>query len=138
MAKGPYLTPKIKRLTAQIYSEDHQIKPTKARESLLKKMKAEGLDEIFGSNFPSVSTVSKHLKEYRDKDEARSLESKGLDKPWSTFSLREYQKPYPPYYISGFGGERLWVVTSLFERLSGPLVSMALPIIYQLGPCILF
>jgi len=58
-------------------------------------MKAEGLHEIFGPSFPSISTVSKELKSLRNNDEARSPESKGLDQPWSLGCLanREYYIP---------------------------------------------
>lgn len=106
MAKGPYLTPKVNDLIAEIYRKDRQIKAPKARELLLKRMKAEGLDEIFGPNFPGVSTVSNKLKEYRDKDEARSPESKELDKPWTIGSLAKY--PIPP--------EALPLVISTYEK----------------------
>ena len=99
MAKGPYLTRKIKELIANIYFDDRQIKPAKARELLLKRMRAEGLDEIFGSNFPSVSTVSKELKGCRDKDEARSPESKELDKPWSIGRIAAEGYDIPPESI---------------------------------------
>lgn len=94
MPKGPYLTPKIKNLIKRIYIDNRQIGPAKAREQLLKRMKAEGLDEIFGPDFPSVSSVSKELKRLRGIDEERSDELKGLDEPWSPHSLPKY--PIPP------------------------------------------
>jgi len=93
MAKGPHLTDRIKQMIAEIYVADHQIKPGRAQEELLKRMKAEGLDEIFGSNYPSRSTVSKELKSLRERDEARSPKSQGLDEPWTIGSLSEYPMP---------------------------------------------
>jgi len=90
MAKGAYLTPRIKELITQTYLDDRQIRPTEARKLLLKRMKAEGLHEIFGPNFPSISTVSKELKSLRERDEARSPKSQGLDEPWTIGSLSEY------------------------------------------------
>lgn len=93
MAKGPHLTDGIKQMIAEIYVADHQIKPGRAQEELLKSMKAEGLNEIFGSNYPSRSTVSKELKSLRERDEARSPKSQGLDEPWTIGSLSEYPIP---------------------------------------------
>lgn len=93
MAKGPHLTDRIKQMIAEIYVADHQIRPGRAQEELLKRMKAEGLDEIFGSNYPSRSTVSKELKSLRERDEARSPKSQGLDEPWTIGSLSEYPIP---------------------------------------------
>jgi hypothetical protein len=94
MAKGAYITPKIKALVARIYLENHrQIGPTKAREELLKKMKAEDLDKIFGPNFPSVSSVSKLLKECSDRYEEQSSELKELDKPWRVLDIVEHAIP---------------------------------------------
>lgn len=90
MAKGPYLTDRIKSLIAGIYNGDPQIKPTKARTLLLKSMREEGLNETFGSDFPSVSAVSKVLKELREMDEARPPHLKKLDRPWSITTLSEY------------------------------------------------
>lgn len=94
MAKGAYLTPRIRELITRLYLDDRQIRPIEAHKLLLQKMKAEGLHEIFGPSFPSISTVSKELKSLREKDEARSPESKGLDEPWTIGSLSEY--PIPP------------------------------------------
>ncbi len=93
MAKGPHLTDRIKQMIAEIYVADHQIKPSRAQEELLKKMKADGLNQIFGSNYPSRSTVSKELKSLRERDEARSPKSQGLDEPWTIGSLSEYPIP---------------------------------------------
>jgi hypothetical protein len=96
MAKGAYLTPRIRELITRIYLDDRQIRPTEAHKLLLQKMKAEGLHEIFGPSFPSISTVSKELKSLREKDEARSSTSKGLDEPWTIASvgpLSEYPIP---------------------------------------------
>jgi len=93
MAKGAYLTPRIKELITQTHLDDRQIRPIEARKLLLKRMKAEGLHEIFGPNFPSISTVSKELKSLRERDEARSPKSQGLDEPWTIGSLSEYPIP---------------------------------------------
>lgn len=106
MAKAPYLTPQIKQLIREIYRRDRQIRPVRARELLLKKMREQGLHEIFGSDYPSMSTVSNKLKEFRDKDGSRSPESKGLDEAWSLSSLPDY--PMPP--------EALPVVASILEK----------------------
>ena len=94
MSKGPYLTPKVKRMLLEIYVADRQIKPSKARELLLERMKAKGLNEIFGSDYPHGSTVSNQLKLLREKDEGRLPESKELDEPWHLSSLPKY--PIPP------------------------------------------
>jgi len=94
MAKGAYLTPRIRELITRIYLDDRQIRPTEAHKLLLLKMKAEGLHEIFGPSFPSISTVSKELKSLRERDEARSPKSQGLDKPWTIGSLSG--DPIPP------------------------------------------
>jgi hypothetical protein len=90
MAKGPYLTPRIRKLIAHIYIENRAIRPTDARNKLLQKMKNEGLDKIFGPNFPGISTVSKELKAIRERDEARLHELKELDKPWNILSLKDH------------------------------------------------
>jgi len=108
MAKGAYLTPRIKKLVAKIYLENHrQIGPTKAREELLEKMRGEGLDKIFGPDFPGVSSVSKLLKEYDERYEGQSPELKELDKPWSTISMSKY--PIPPEALPAV--LQLWVWT---------------------------
>jgi uncharacterized protein YciI len=97
MAKGAYVTPRIKELLAQIYIGNRSIRSTEAHRLLLQKMKAEGLDEIFGPNFPGISTVSKELKSLRQKDEARSPQSQGLDAPWTIGSVGPLLKyPIPP------------------------------------------
>ena len=106
MAKGAYLTPRIKNLIAKIYLEHRDYRPTKAREELLKKMKDQGLHEIFGTDFPSVSSVSKQLKEYRDRDEERLPVSKELDKPWTFSSLAKY--PIAP--------EAIPLIVSIYEK----------------------
>ena len=93
MAKGPYLIPRIENILRDIYLANRQIKPKEARESLLEAMKREELDQTFGSNFPSISTVSKELKGLRDKDAARSPESKGLDAPWNVVAMAKYDIP---------------------------------------------
>lgn len=95
MAKGPHLTDRIKELLAQIYVTDRQTRPAKARELLLKAMKAEDLDEFFGADYPAISTVSKELKSLRERDTARPPESKRLDQPWSLGCLanRDYHIP---------------------------------------------
>jgi hypothetical protein len=53
-------------------------------------MQDEGLHEIFGRDYPCVSTVSKELTDRRNKDAARSSESKGLDAEWTIQSLSKY------------------------------------------------
>ena len=90
MAKGPYLTDEIRELIADIYREDPPIKPTRARGLLLDRMRERGLNEFFGSNYPSVSAVSKALKEFRRIDQERTPQSKKLDGPWSILTLAEY------------------------------------------------
>lgn len=113
MAKGAYLTPRIKNLIAKIYLENHRrIGPTKAREELLRKMKEEELDKIFGPDFPSVSSVSLQLKKCTKYDEERLPESKRLDEPWSTVTLVKY--PIPPEALLSV--LRAWVYTS--EKLN--------------------
>jgi len=87
MPKGPYLTPLIKNLIAEIYDVDRTAGPTVIRKELLKRMKAKGLDENFGPDYPSVSAVSKELKERRWRDENRSPQSKALDGPWHLLTL---------------------------------------------------
>lgn len=93
MAKGPYVTPEIEHFIADIYEGNPQIKPSEARKSLLAVMRERGLNESFGSDFPSPSTVSKELKSLRERNEARSPESKGLDKPWSVTAMAESDIP---------------------------------------------
>ncbi|MFC1965707.1 hypothetical protein ACFLWI_02000 [Chloroflexota bacterium] len=106
MAKGAYLTPRIKHLIAEIYRKNRSLGPTRTREELLKKMKEEGLDKYFGPNFPSISSVSKELTEYKKNDEGRSSESKALDAPWTFGSLAEY--PISPDAIP--------IVVSIYEK----------------------
>jgi len=93
MAKGPHLTGRVKELLANIYLADRQVTPSKARELLLKNMRAEGLDEMFGSDYPDISTISKRLKALREIDEQRSSQSKGLDEPWSIAAMADYDIP---------------------------------------------
>jgi len=90
MPKGPYLTPRIRTLIADIYIEDCAIGPTKAREELLKRMKAEGLDTCFGPDYPGVSAVSKELKQLRQVDGSRPSKAKELDRPWHLLTLATY------------------------------------------------
>jgi hypothetical protein len=99
MAKGPYLTDRIRHMVAEAYRADPQIKPGRAQEELLQRMKAEGLNEIFGPNYPSRSAVSKELKSLRKKDEARPPELKGLDQPWSLSCLAKREYHIPPEAI---------------------------------------
>ena len=106
MSKGPRLTPGITKLIEKIYIANRQIRPKEARGKLLKQMKAEGLDQIFGSNYPALNTVSQELKQLRDKDSARPDELKSLDEPWSFGSLAEY--PIPP--------EAIPLVASIYEK----------------------
>ena len=93
MAKGPYLTPQIRRLIVEIYLKNPAIGPSKAREELLKEMKTKGLDRNFGPDFPSVSSVSVELTKYRKKYEERSPEVIELDEPWHVISLSKYDLP---------------------------------------------
>lgn len=106
MAKGAYLTPQVKNMVAEIYRRRPGSGPTKVREELLKRMKDNGLDKIFGNDWPSVATVSKLLAEYRQRDEERTPESKELQKSWSIGSLAKY--PIPP--------EALPLVISSYEK----------------------
>jgi len=106
MAKGPYLTDRIRQMIAEIYHAEPQVKSGKAREKLLQRMKAEGLNETFGSNYPSRSTLSVELKSLREKNEARPPESKGLDQPWTIGSLSKY--PIPP--------EALPIVMAIYRK----------------------
>jgi len=93
MAKGPYLISRIKDILQEIYLANKQIKPTEARKDLLEVMKREGLNKIFGSTFPSPSTVSKELKKVRDKDAERPPALKELDKPWSIIAMPKHDIP---------------------------------------------
>ena len=106
MAKGAYLTPRIKQLIAGVYLKNKAIGPSKAREELLKKMKEEELDKNFGPDFPSVSTVSKQLKECKEKDEERTPETQELDEIWSFGSLAKYPIP----------SEAIPLVLSIYEK----------------------
>ena len=92
MAKGPYLTDDIKRHIGDVYLQNPQIKPTAARSLVLDWMREKGLDKIFGRDFPRVSTVSKVLKDFRDKDALRA-NSKDLDEPWDISSLGRHPIP---------------------------------------------
>jgi hypothetical protein len=114
MAKGSYVTPKIKELLGQIYVGNRQIRPGDAHRLLLNKMKAVHLDEIFGPSFPSISTVSKELKSLRQKDEARSSESQGLDEPWTIASVGPLSK-YP------IPAEAMPAVMAIYKK--APIVS---------------
>lgn len=93
MAKGAHLTPKVKKLIAQIYLEHPGYGPTKIREELLKRMKETGVDQYFGPDWPSVSAVGKVVAENRKRHDARPPELKRLDSPWSLSSLAEYNIP---------------------------------------------
>jgi hypothetical protein len=106
MAKGAYLTPDIKHLIGDIYLENRSLGPTKTREELLKRMKEKGLDKNFGPDYPSVSSVSLQLKKYKENDDERTPESKGLDKPWTFASLAEY--PIAP--------EAIPIVISIYDK----------------------
>jgi len=87
MPKGPYLTAPVKKLIAEIYDADCTAGPTVIRRRLLEQMKARGLNEYFPPEYPSVSAVSKELKELRKEDDARSPQSKALDGPWHLLTL---------------------------------------------------
>ena len=93
MAKAPYLTQRVKDLIAEIYLHEPRIKSNQAREMLLTRMKAEGLDQNFEPGYPGLSSVTKQLKLCRERDEARTSRSKGQDGPWSLASLVEYPIP---------------------------------------------
>ena len=99
MSKGPYLTPQIKRLIAEMYLKNPTMGPSKARGELLKEMKAQGLDQNFGPNFPSVSSVSIELKKCKEQNEKRLPESKELDKPWSIGRIAAKGYDIPPESI---------------------------------------
>lgn len=94
MAKGAHLTLEVKKLIAQIYLEHPDYGPTKIREKLLKRMKETGLDQIFGPNWPKISTVGKVITEIRKTDDARLTESKAVDRPWRVLDIAQY--PIPP------------------------------------------
>ena len=106
MSKGPRLSPAIDALIKKIYIANRQVRPKEARKRLLEQMKAEGLDQIFGSNYPALNTMAQRLKKLKDEDAARSDELKRLDEPWSFGSLVEY--PIPP--------EAIPLVASIYEK----------------------
>jgi hypothetical protein len=109
MAKGPYLTDKIREMIAEIYRADPGVKPLKAQEKLLERMKVQGLNEIFGSNYPSRSTVSVELKSLRKNNEARLPDSKSLDELWWLGCLRQ----------SGISAEAMPIVMAVYRRALG-------------------
>jgi len=88
MAKAPHLIPQVESLIADIYIENRELGPTAIHEKLLLKMKEEGLDRIFGPNWPGVSSVGKKIREIRDKEIRLSLGRE--DKPWSLVALADY------------------------------------------------
>ena len=92
--RGPNVSARIKNLLADIYRQNRQIGTTEARSKLLENMKREGLDEVYGADYPSMSAVHNKLKELRNADAARPPESKELDEPWTIFTLAAH--PIPP------------------------------------------
>ncbi|MDX9798705.1 MAG: hypothetical protein RBT05_07600 [Bacteroidales bacterium] len=94
MAKGIYLTREIRRMVSKIYKDHPRYGPTETRKELHEQMAKLGLDEKYEPNWPSISAVSKLLKEYRERDEQRPIESQELDEPWSFSKLARY--PIPP------------------------------------------
>jgi len=91
MAKAPHLIPQVESLIAQIYIENTALGPTAIHEKLLLKMKEEGLDRIFGPNWPGVSSVGKKIREIRDEEIRLSLGRE--DRPWSLVALADYDIP---------------------------------------------
>lgn len=91
MSQKAHLTQKIKRLIAEIHLKHPDYGPKSLRDELLRQMKQSGLDLNFGPDWPGVSAVGKVLQEIRKKDESRTPESSGLDKPWSVASLAQYR-----------------------------------------------
>lgn len=117
MTKTANITPRIKDLLSEIYQEHHRrIGPTAAREELLNKMKAEGLDRIFGPDFPSVSAVSVHLKKFEEIYEKMPPESKELDKPWRLVDIAKY--PMPPEIVPTVLEAWGWTLAQEVEPLS--------------------
>jgi len=95
MSHGFWLQDDVKSLIREIYLSNRHISASKAREELLERMRSDErrLDEKYGSDYPKVGTVSNYLKKLRDRDAARSEESKAIDKPWSVGSLAKHPIP---------------------------------------------
>lgn len=109
MSHGLWLQDDVKGLIKEIFLANRHISAPKAREELLKRMKAKGLDYTYGSDYPRISTVANQLRKLRDQDAARTDGSKALDEPWSFGSLAQH--PIPP--------EAMSVLVSIYWRSLG-------------------
>lgn len=116
MGKGPSVTRAVQELLARIYVRNRAIRPTEARTELLASMKERGLHELFGPDYPSVSTVSVYLKKFRERDEARTHEANELDKPWSIRSISRY--PIAPEALRIVLHLWVWTLENLKSELT--------------------
>jgi len=90
MAKAPYLTDDIRQLIAEIYLDNPELGYPDIREELLARMKEIGLDRIFGSDWPSTSSVGNVIRrDIRPKMKDLSLHIE--DRPWSVVDLPKYE-----------------------------------------------
>lgn len=87
MAKGPIITAAVRLLISEIYIAHPDWRAKEVQCEVDKRLHGKG---------PGLSAVQKELAEIRKRDEDRSPESKGLDRPWSLASLvikSEYELP---------------------------------------------
>ena len=92
MARGTVLTNDVRRCIAEVYLENPNYRAPKIREEVISR-----LPKIYpyaDPDWPGLSIVQKELKKIRKRDNEKSPESKGLDRPWSTASMAKY--PIPP------------------------------------------
>ena len=84
MPKGPLITDKVKQLIAEVYLQHRDWRAKEVQYEVAHRMNGNG---------PGLSTVQKELTKIRRKDAERSLESKGLDRPWSIGTLLDCSIP---------------------------------------------
>lgn len=120
MSKGPHITEEVEKMLTGIYLANPGGGAAEIRGELLNGMKETGLDLIFGPDWPSLSTVSVHLKKIRKKYSAMSPESKYLDRPWSMGTLVKYpilQECLPAVLRAFYAERRTDVKTDEYFRI---------------------
>jgi hypothetical protein len=88
MAKNPLITGEVRRLIADEYVNNKDSPAKVIRDLVEDRLRKQNLHHIQG--WPGLSAVQKELTKIRQKNDERSLELKGLDRPWSIGTLVKY------------------------------------------------
>jgi len=87
--RGPKIPKNVIFVITKVYSEHRDWKAQQIMEEVHGQLSKDGMQRRQG--WPGLSAIQKELAGIRKRDAERLLESKGLDRPWSIYTLAEYE-----------------------------------------------